>query len=377
MPILQRYIDKEISMLKKELEKRDLPKLPSREEMIEIIQREEFGYLPTPEKYTVTASAPTVIERRYNCGAVTHSFVDLTVEVGGGSHTFRVDRFLHVDGNKRPLVILNNIHPADTSPYFSKEELSEYDVDYLVFAYKDVTSDDGDFTTGLAPLLLPNGRDTDTACGKIGIWAWAAMRVLDYGLTLKGTDPDNVAIAGHSRLGKTAAFTAMMDERFKFAFSNAAGCAGDSLSRGSSGFGREVPRDKKRGELIEDITESFPYWFSKNYLKYRKTNIPEGFDQHFLIGAIAPRFVMIGSCDFDAWADPKSQQLCALAASEAWEREGYSGLIGGEERYLGSGEGLIEGRVGYFKIHSLHMLSRHSWRFFLSFIEKHRYEKIK
>ena len=37
------------------------------------------------------------------------------------------------------------------------------------------------------------------------------MRVMDYALTLPGTDADNVAILGHSRLGKTALVTAMMD----------------------------------------------------------------------------------------------------------------------------------------------------------------------
>ena len=144
-------------MLYQELKKRNLPSLPTREEMKEIIQREEFGYLPSPSEYSVSADKPVVVEKRYSCGAVTHSYVNLTISVGGGSHTFRVDRFLHVDGEKLPLVLLNNIHPADTSPYFSKEELCEYDVDYLAFAYKDITSDNGDFTTGLAPLLLPNG----------------------------------------------------------------------------------------------------------------------------------------------------------------------------------------------------------------------------
>lgn len=343
--------------------------------MKEIIQRELFGYLPQVS-FKLSASEPTVVDARFSCGQVVNSYVDLTVELSAGSHTFRVDRFLHTDGKKRPLILLNNIHPADISPYFAQEELCEYDVDYLVFCYKSITSDDGDFSTGLAPLLLPNGQSSDTDCGKIGIWAWAAMRVLDYGLTLDGTDESNVAIVGHSRLGKTAAFTAMMDERFKFVLSNAAGCAGDSLARGNSGFGRTKIPDTDKGELISDIVKVFPYWFCKNYRRHAVTNIPEGFDQHFLIASIAPRYVMIGSCDLDAWADPHSQQLCALAASKAWEDAGLDGLVGGAERYLDSNEGLIDGHVGYFKIHSLHFLSRHSWKWFLSFVEKHRFDAV-
>lgn len=356
-------------MLKAELKKRALPALRSREEMIEIMQSEVYGYLPSAA-YTISASEPTKVEARFACGNVTHTYVDLTIHLKNGEHTFRVDRLLHNDGKKRPLILLNNFHPMGSSHYFPIEELSESEADYLCVCYEDITSDNGDFTTGLAPLLLPHGQETDRTCGKIGIWAWAAMRVLDYGLTLPGTDPRNVGIAGHSRLGKTALFTAMLDTRFRFVFSNAAGCAGDTLAHGNSGLTR-TKWTSELGELICDITKNFPYWFCKNYRKYAERNISDTFDQHFLLASIAPRYVLVGSCDLDAWADPKSQQLCALAAGEAWENIGLSGLVG-SERYLEPGEALTDGHVGYFLIHSLHFLSRHSWKRFLEFIEKHK-----
>ncbi len=355
--------------LKTELVNRNLPPLRSREEMKEIMQREVYGFLPQVA-YSIASDSPTRVEDRYACGTVAHTYVNLTVRVGIGSHTFRVDRLLHKDGKKRPLVILNNFHPMNASPYFPIEEMSEYDADFLCVCYTDVTSDDGDFTTGLAPLLLPNGQERDDTCGKIGIWAWAAMRILDYGLTLSGTDAGNVAIAGHSRLGKTAAYAAMMDERFRFVLSNASGCAGDSLAHGCSGYGR-ASFTTELGELISDILRNFPYWFCKNYGKYAKTELSDTFDQHYLLASIAPRFVMVGSCELDAWADPRSQQLCALAASEAWEEMGLDGLLG-PDRYLDAGEGLIDGHVGYFILRSKHFLSRHGWKWFMRFIERHQ-----
>ncbi len=358
-------------MLYKELERRNLPPLKSREEMKEIMQREVYGYLPDVP-YDWSVSEATVIDDRYCCGEVAFTYVNMTIEINGKSHTFRVDRLLHTDGKKRPLVIINNFHPMEKSHYFPREEMSEYNVDYLLFCYTDISSDDGDFTTGIAPLLLPEGQVNDYTGGKIAIWAWAAMRVLDYGLTLPGTDENNVAIAGHSRLGKTALYTAMTDERFKFAFSNAAGCAGDSLAHGSTGVEfAHINRDlKKRGENIADIVERFPYWFCKNYFKYAKDNISDVFDQHYLIAAIAPRYVIVGSCDMDVWADPQSQQMCCLAASEMWENDGLIGC----DRYLEAGEALLDGHVGYFKIHSKHFFSRHSWKRLIEFVEKHKTE---
>lgn len=356
-------------MLKNELLKRALPALRPREEMADILQREVYGYLPSTP-YTLSVSEATTVERRFACGNVTHSYVDLTIRLENGEHAFRVDRLLHRDGQKRPLIILNNFQPMGSSPYFPIEELSESEADFLCVRYTDITSDDADFSTGLAPLLLPNGQETDETCGKIGIWAWASMRVLDYGLTLPGTDADNVAIVGHSRLGKTALLTAMLDTRFRFVFSNASGCAGDSLAHGNSGHVR-IKRTPDLGELICDITQNFPYWFCKNYRKYAEKNIADAFDQHFLLAAIAPRYVMVGACDLDAWADPKSQQLCALAAGEAWENAGLSGLIG-SDLYLQPGEALTDGHVGFFLIHSQHFLSRHGWRRFLEFVKKHK-----
>lgn len=355
-----------MNKLKQELKKRCLPPLLTREEMVEIMDREVYGYLPSVE-FEMSVSEPEHVDSRYMCGTVEHTFVNMTVIVKGKSHSFRIDRLLHKDNVKRPLVVLNNFHRMTESRYFPIEEMSEYNANFLVVCYKDISSDDRDFTNGLAPLLLENGQDTDTTCGKIGIWAWAAMRVLDYGLTLDGIDKENVAIAGHSRLGKTALYTAMHDTRFKFAFSNAAGCAGDAIAHGGSGLDKEK---KNRGEAISDIVFTFPYWFCKNYQKYAKTDMSDIFDQHFIVASIAPRYVMIGSCDLDAWADPESQQLCALAASEAWEKERLCGL---EEcdHYLEPGEGLTEGRVGFFKIHSHHFLSRHSWSWFMKFLEKH------
>ena len=357
-------------MLKQELLRRALPPLPAtREEMIDVITREQFGTLPSPD-FTLSVSEPTIIYARFADGAVAHSEVTMTVTIGDRSHSFHIDRLLHKDGLPRPTVILNNFDRMGASRYFPIEEMSEYDVNFLSVFYKEISSDDGDFSTGLAPMLLPNGQDTDTACGKVGIWAWANMRVLDYALTLPETDTKNVAIVGHSRLGKTSLYTGMMDERFRFVYSNAAGCAGDSLARGNTGFDR--PKwVYQGGELIEDIVRNFPYWFCKNYHKYAKTSIPDTFDQHFLLATIAPRYLFVGTCLTDAWADPNSEHICALAASEAWERQGLSGLLHATDRYIDAYEERIDGCVGIAKANTFHFLTRHNWASFLRFMQKH------
>ncbi|MBQ7906507.1 MAG: hypothetical protein IJ309_00885 [Clostridia bacterium] len=354
--------------MQNELKSRKLPSLLSREEMLNILSREMYGTLPCVE-YSISVSEPTFIYGEYSLGTVEHSFVTMTITVGQRSHSFRVDRLLHNDDRKRPTVVLNNFHPMYASRYFPIEELSEKDVNYLAFVYEDVASDDNDFSNGLGPLLLPNGQDTDTACGKIGIWAWANMRLVDYALTLDCVDKDNICVAGHSRLGKTALLTAAHDTRIKFALSNAAGCCGDSLAKGNSGH-HSGENKRLTGELYSDIHRVFPFWFCKGFVKHTEKNYSDDFDQHFLLAAIAPRYVALGACSHDFWADPRSVQLSALAASPAWERDGLVGYA--KNSFLEVGEAELNGRIGIFLIKSRHYFSRHSWKNFIDYVLKHK-----
>ncbi len=360
-------------MLKQELFKRNLPPLKSREEMMEILQRDEYGYLPKND-FEWSVSNYKRVDGRLAKGEVIYSTVDFTLTNKNGSHTFLINQFLHTDGKKRPTIL----HIAGRYPgnFVPEEEIVENDYNLIIFKYTDITSDDGDFTTGIAPLVFPEGRQNDTDCGKIGLWAFANMRVLDYVLTLDCVDEKNVAIVGQSRLGKTSLFTGMMDERFAFTLSNNAGCSGDTLSRGNSGLpdtdGNFAVEKEFRGETVARITTVFPYWFCKKYLKYAEQNYGTDFDQHFLLASIAPRNVCVTSAELDYWADQKGEQLCCLAASEAWEK---LGLIGLQEcdRYLNPDERLLEGNVGYSMTPTTHFLSRHAWNNYMEFMRIHRH----
>ena len=360
-------------MLKQELLNRNLPPLKSREEMVEIMQRDVYGYLPKNDFEWSVANYKRR-DGRLAKGNVIYSTVDFTLANDNGSHTFLIHQFLHTDGEKHPTFL----HIAGRYPgnFVPEEEIVENGYNLIVFVYTEITSDDDDFTTGIAPLVFPDGRQNDTDCGKIGLWAFASMRVLDYALTLDCVDEKNIAIVGQSRLGKTALVTGMLDERFTFSLSNNAGCAGDTLSRGNSGLpdadGKFAVEKEFRGETVERITTVFPYWFCKNYLKYAKQNYGTDFDQHYLVASIAPRNVCVTSAELDYWADQKGEQLCCLAASEAWEK---LGLVGLQEcdHYLVPGEKLLNGNVGYSMTPTTHFLSRHAWINYMEFMRIHRH----
>ncbi len=361
-------------MLKQELLNRKLPPLKTKEEMIELLQHEVYGYLPEND-FEMSISNEKLLEDRFDRGNVFYSSVDLTLTNKNGSHTFTVNRLLHQDGKKHPVILYINFNKV-ASYYFPIEELSESEFDIFTYYYTDITSDDGDFTTGIAPLVFPESRKNDTDCGKIGLWAFANMRVLDYVLTLDGTDDKNIAILGHSRLGKTALFTGMMDNRFSFAFSNNSGCAGAAIARGGSGLpnsdGSFALEREFRGETIDVITRVFPYWFCENYKKYAQQNYGTDFDQHYLLASIAPRNVCVNTAELDYWADQKSEQLSCIAAAEAWEKAGLDGI---EEcdHFLTGGEKLLKGNIGLFMAPTKHFMSRHAWQGYMEFMRIHRH----
>ena len=64
--------------IKSLLKERNLPTLKSREEMKDILQREEYGYLPSVD-FTMSVSEPTYIYGEFMCGNVEHSFVNMTI----------------------------------------------------------------------------------------------------------------------------------------------------------------------------------------------------------------------------------------------------------------------------------------------------------
>ena len=163
----------------------------------------------------------------------------------------------------------------------------------------------------------------------------------------------------------------MLDTRIRYVFSNNAGCSGDALYRGNTGVTGEKGPYGRSGETIRDIVRRFPYWFCPNYRQYAETNIPDTFDQHYLLTAIAPRFVSVAASAEDDWADPVSEQLCCLAAGEQGERLGLPGLVH-NDRLLTPGETLPEGRVAFQLRAGAHFLSYHNWLWNMEFIERHK-----
>lgn len=340
--------------INKLIEERNLPELKPQEEMVDILCREEYGYLP-PLPTEITFTCEEEVVPKFCAGKAIINKITAGCIVNGKNFSFPFFCVLPTKEGKHPFFIHINFRPDVPDRYMPTEELVDNGFAVLSFCYEDVASDDGDFTNGLAGILFPDGRRQPHDPGKIAMWAWAAQRVMDYAETLDCLDKETSVVCGHSRLGKTALYCSATDTRFRFAYSNNSGCSGDALARGT------------KGETVEDIVFRFPFWFCENYAKYVKNEESMPYDQHYLLASIAPRFVMVGSASEDWWADPDSQFLACAAASPAFE----NGLIC-EDRLPETDDILIDGELGYHKRAGLHYFSRLDWNRLIEFINKHR-----
>ena len=340
------------------LKQRSLPTLRSREEMLKILQEEEYGYMPPPpEKLTWTVQPDVVY--KFGGDKASYSRVNLQYTLGGRIGQFPVDCVIPNKPGKHPFFV--HIGFSQGLPNYANptEELVDEGFAVLSFDKNDVTMDNDDWTDGLAGILYPEGmRKAPTDPGKIAMWAWAAQRVMDYALTVESLDPECGIVCGHSRLGKTALLTAATDERFAFAHSNDSGCSGAALARGNA------------RETVARICELFPYWFCENYLKYPNNEAKMPFDQHFLVASIAPRKVSVGSAERDIFADPLSELLTCIAASKAYNAHGEDGLIF-EDAPLTAGNAYQKGCIGYYMRAGTHCFSRTDWHALISFIKTH------
>ena len=320
-------------------------------ELIDLLSREEYGFTPAAPDSVKAAAVST---ERICAGKGILTRIELTFDTPAGPFTFPFDLVVPASVRPAPAFVALCFRPDIPDKYLPMEEILDHGFAVAALHYKDVTSD-GPEIDGLAAQY---SIDPDTGWGKLGMWAFAASRVMDYLETLDEIDHARVCVIGHSRLGKTALWCAAQDERFSMAVSNDSGCSGAAISRG------------KAGESIADITHRFPYWFCGNYKNWAGHEDDAPFDQHMLLALIAPRRLYVCSATEDQWADPVKEYAGAKAASEAWSFLRCPRLIG-PETLPAPETPLHAGNVAYHLRTGPHFQGRADWGYVMAYREAH------
>ena len=334
----------------------ELPALKSREEMLDTLQREVYGYIPdapTNIEYTVKE----VTTEDYCNGKARRFSITAKCIVNGQEFNFPFSMAVPKNTTeKTPIFVFIGYTRGPTSKFQPTEAVIDKGYAIIYCNCNDISTETGGFDSGLGTILYPDGKRGNTDPGKVAMWAWGAHRMMDFAEAFADAyklDMTRSAVCGHSRTGKAALLAGATDTRIQFTYSNESGCAGSAISR------------RKAGENIQRITSAFPYWLCRNYKNWTAREAEMPFDQHWLLACIAPRKVLVGSAAKDLNADPLSEQLACLAASPAFEN-GFACDV-----MAVAGEAFLEGDIGYHLREGSHAFTETDWLRAIEFIDYH------
>lgn len=200
---------------------------------------------------------------------------------------------------------------------------------------------------------LQQGRKRNM--GAISAWAWGLSRMADALEKIDLVDTRSLAVAGHSRLGKTALWAGANDERFKLVISNNSGNGGAALAR------------RNFGEDLTSLWMIRSNWFCDNMVRYAGLEDELPVDQHQLLALTAPRGLYVASSSQDYTADFKGEYLSAYHASKIWRHYGMEGVDSPE---LPPENTPVGGMVHYHIKTGPHSMTLYDWEQYINFADE-------
>ena len=333
-----------------------------RKEMRAALEKDSYGHTPpAPKRVWVETIPESISFTDAYAGKVYQERLQLSFETEHGVCSFPFVLCVPRNVEKPPVFLHIAFRPELPDRYVPVEEITDAGYALAVVCYKDMVNDNlfGDYSDGIAAHFGTTIDREPEEWGKIGMWAYGASRVLDYLMTRDDIDAAHTAVIGHSRLGKTALWAAAQDERFFASISN------------DSGYGGAATSKRGNGERVQDFLDAGSWdWYCENFKLYTGEKEDEKpYDQAYLLALIAPRHLCVGSAAEDRGADPESEFLTSLWASQAWEFLGKDGLIT-PDRMPVPGDAFHDGFVGYHLRAGKHFLSREDWNRYIAFMDQ-------
>jgi hypothetical protein len=173
-------------------------------------------------------------------------------------------------------------------------------------------------------------------------WAWGVSRVIDALASTPeaGIDVNHLAVSGCSRNGKGALVVGAFDERIALTVPQESGAGGTASWRISQAqmdnYRATVDPNPPGGKGVQTLVQASGEqpWFRASFGQFGKSTndvnrLP--FDQHMVLGLVAPRALFVLDNTDMQWLGDDSSFTNAVAASEIWTGLGAPGTMGASQ----------------------------------------------
>ncbi len=244
----------------------------------------------------------------------------LNVKINQNGKTISFNSVIHYPSGGKPP------YPAMIGMPFSflnNSDLDSLGVAIISFPSDQLAQEFGPKSRGKGTFfkLFPNEHNA----GALIAWAWGVSRLIDALYSTHGTQINyhRLGVTGCSRWGKGALVAGAFDERIILTIpqeSGSGGVAGWRISKAQFDKGVKVQT------LQEIVNENV--WFRKDFSKFRFHADKLPFDQHEIMGMVAPRALLaIENSSYD-WLGVKSVYTTAVIAKKIWKAMGIPDRMG-------------------------------------------------
>ena len=283
-----------------------------------------------------------------------------TIVMNGKAHSFLYNFAYPNRPGKFPLIVFIG-HSGDVPNVFlPAEEIIDRGYAFLSYCAFDVSENCDDFCEGASGILFENGERTDTAAGKIMVWAWASSLLLDNVINRDNIDAGNICSAGFSKTAVSALLAAAFDDRFSHVFACSSGLSGATLYRDMG------------PDYIRSVFGHIDHLYCKNFSRYLNGEKKFDYEQTDLLSLIVPRSLYIATAVDDRYSFFRSEFDACRNVSPLYSLYGRDGLVTSGDVEPKPGICYGKGSVGFHVREGSHYLSRYDWLRFIEFFDTHR-----
>jgi len=165
----------------------------------------------------------------------------------------------------------------------------------------------------------------DHPASSMTAWSWGVSRLIDAleKTPAAGIDARRLAVTGCSRNGKGAIVAGALDERIALTIAQESGAGGAASWRISEA-------QKQAGQNVQTLRQIVQenVWFTPAFGQFAERVERLPFDQHEVMGLIAPRGLLALENTSMEWLGDQSAWYDALAAREIWKALGHPEAMG-------------------------------------------------